>query len=168
MTTRSPRIAPPLAAAGVLLLLVLAVCLAAVDGPEPSVQPSPERAGFHIQDTNLGVFLVDSRTGDTRRWYANLEAGRIGWQHFVRPSRVHTCSMDAELPELSGLSRISGSWESWRLSPMARASDNSTAGVMGGHGRVLLGRGFEGVGAPRQPQCITLGRLAPRHYAVPR
>ncbi len=30
------------------------------------------------------------------------------------------------------------------------------------------GRGFEGAGAPRQPQCITLGRLAPRHYAVRR
>ena len=28
--------------------------------------------------------------------------------------------------------------------------------------------GFEGAGAPRQPQCITLGRLAPRHYAVRR
>ena len=28
--------------------------------------------------------------------------------------------------------------------------------------------GFEGAGAPRQPQCITLGRLAPRHLAVRR
>ena len=28
--------------------------------------------------------------------------------------------------------------------------------------------GFEGAGAPRQPQCITLGRLAPLHLAVRR
>ena len=37
-----------------------------------------------------------------------------------------------------------------------------------GQGRALPGRGFEGAGAPRQPQCMTLGRLAPRHYAVRR
>ena len=40
--------------------------------------------------------------------------------------------------------------------------------MMGGAGGVPPGRGFEGAGAPRQPQCITLGRLAPRHYAVRR
>ena len=28
--------------------------------------------------------------------------------------------------------------------------------------------GFEGAGAPRQPHCMTLGRLAPRHYALRR
>ena len=39
---------------------------------------------------------------------------------------------------------------------------------MGGQRGVPPGRGFEGAGAPRQPQCITLGRLAPRHYAVRR
>ena len=38
----------------------------------------------------------------------------------------------------------------------------------GGQGRTFPGRGFEGAGAPRQPQCITLGRLAPRHYALRR
>ena len=26
--------------------------------------------------------------------------------------------------------------------------------------------GFEGAGAPRQPQCLTLGRLAPLYYAL--
>ncbi len=41
-------------------------------------------------------------------------------------------------------------------------------GVFGGPGGTPPGRGFEGAGAPRQPQCITLGRLAPRHYAVRR
>jgi len=75
--------------------------LAASDSPSPDVQLSAvqEQAGFHIQNTSLGVFLVDSRTGDTWKWYANLDAGRIGWQYFARPSRIHTCSMDAELPE---------------------------------------------------------------------
>ena len=38
----------------------------------------------------------------------------------------------------------------------------------GGPGQRSPGRGFEGAGAPRQPQCITLGRLAPLHYAVRR
>ena len=32
---------------------------------------------------------------------------------------------------------------------------------MGGPGERSPGSGFEGAGAPRQPQCITLGRLAP-------
>ena len=36
-------------------------------------------------------------------------------------------------------------------------------GRWGGQGSAPAGRGFEGAGAPRQPQCITLGRLAPRH-----
>ena len=52
--------------------------------------------------------------------------------------------------------------------PSPGSSTGSRAGVMGGQGRSLPGRGFEGAGAPRQPQCITLGRLAPRHYAVRR
>ena len=39
---------------------------------------------------------------------------------------------------------------------------------MGGQGSAPSGRGFEGAEPPRQPQCITLGRLAPRHYAVRR
>ena len=39
--------------------------------------------------------------------------------------------------------------------------------MMGGRGS-SPGRGFEGAGAPRQPQCNTLGRLAPLHYAVRR
>ena len=39
---------------------------------------------------------------------------------------------------------------------------------MGGLGESSPRSGFEGAGAPRQSQCITLGRLAPRHYAVRR
>ena len=42
------------------------------------------------------------------------------------------------------------------------------APVMGGPGESSPRSGFEGAGAPRQPQCITLGRLAPRHLAVRR
>ena len=38
----------------------------------------------------------------------------------------------------------------------------------GARGGLSPGRGFEGAGAPRQPQCVTLGRLAPRHYALRR
>ncbi len=52
--------------------------------------------------------------------------------------------------------------------PPSWEREKGAAGVMGGQGRVPPGRGFEGAGAPRQPQCITLGRLAPRHYAVRR
>ena len=36
----------------------------------------------------------------------------------------------------------------------------------GGSGGVPPGSGFEGAGAPRQPQCMTLGRLAPLYYAL--
>ncbi len=46
--------------------------------------------------------------------------------------------------------------------------EGTAAGVMEGPGESSPRRGFEGAGAPRQPQCITLGRLAPRHYAVRR
>ena len=42
------------------------------------------------------------------------------------------------------------------------------APVMGGPGESSPRSGFEGAGAPRQPQCITLGRLAPPHLAVRR
>ena len=62
--------------------------------------------------------------------------------------------------------------------PVAVASGAIEASVMGegeGSGGVMEGpgessprSGFEGAGAPRQPQCITLGRLAPRHYALRR
>ena len=41
--------------------------------------------------------------------------------------------------------------------------------VEGAQGRVLpRSGGFEGAGAPRQPQCMTLGRLAPLYYALRR
>ena len=43
-----------------------------------------------------------------------------------------------------------------------------SGGGDGGQGGVAPGRGFEGAGAPRQPQCRTLGRLAPRHFALRR
>ena len=43
-----------------------------------------------------------------------------------------------------------------------------SGGGDGGLGERSLRWGFEGAGAPRQPQCTTLGRLAPRHYAVRR
>ena len=46
--------------------------------------------------------------------------------------------------------------------------EKGAAGVMEGPGESSPRSGFEGAGAPRQPQCITLGRLAPRHYAVRR
>ena len=65
------------------------------------------------------------------------------------------------------------------ITPVAVASRAIEASVMGegegsgggdggDMGSAPPGRGFEGAGAPRQPQCITLGRLAPRHYAVRR
>ena len=43
-----------------------------------------------------------------------------------------------------------------------------SGGGDGGPGESSPRSGFEGAGAPRQPQCITLGRLAPRHLAVRR
>ena len=59
----------------------------------------------------------------------------------------------ASLPSLSRLAPSRPpSWE----------REKGAAGVMGGQGRAPPSRGFEGAGAPRQPQCITLGRLAPR------
>ena len=50
----------------------------------------------------------------------------------------------------------------------SREREKGAARVMGGPGERSPRSGFEGAGAPRQPQCITLGRLAPRHYAVRR
>lgn len=89
MTTRRFLPSLPLAVA-LLLLLVLAVGLASGDSPEPSPRPSPEpvRAGFHIQNTDFRVFLVDSRTGDTWKWYVTRESGDIksmGWQYHAVP-----------------------------------------------------------------------------------
>ena len=49
-----------------------------------------------------------------------------------------------------------------------KGEGEGSGGGDGGPGERSPGRGFEGAGAPRQPQCITLGRLAPRHYAVRR
>ena len=43
-----------------------------------------------------------------------------------------------------------------------------SGGGDGGPGERSLRSGVRRGGAPRQPQCITLGRLAPRHYAVRR
>ena len=45
--------------------------------------------------------------------------------------------------------------------PPSWEGQKRAAGVMGGPGERSPGSGFEGAGAPRQPQCITLGRLAP-------
>ncbi len=49
-----------------------------------------------------------------------------------------------------------------------KGEGEGSGGGDGGPVESFPGRGFEGAGAPRQPQCITLGRLAPRHYALRR
>ena len=46
--------------------------------------------------------------------------------------------------------------------------ETEAAGVMEGPGESSPRSGVRRGGAPRQPQCITLGRLAPRHFAVRR
>ena len=50
----------------------------------------------------------------------------------------------------------------------SREREKGAAGVMGGPGESSPRSGVRRGGAPRQPQCITLGRLAPRHYALRR
>ena len=88
MITRSLRINPLLAAVGVLLLVVLAVSLAHSETGSSPPDHDPARGGFHIQGTNLGVFLVDSRTGDTWKWFYNHEEGSMGWQYHAVPAPI--------------------------------------------------------------------------------
>ena len=59
-------------------------------------------------------------------------------------------------------------WREFQPRPRSWQREKGVAGVMEGPGESPPGRGFEGAGAPRQPQRIILGRLAPRHYAVRR
>ena len=103
MTTRSPRINPLLAAVGVLLLLALSVSLAHSETGSSTPDHDPDRGGFHIQGTDLGVFLVDSRTGDTWKWYVDRSASGditgMGWQHHAIPVPIggNTLQEQAEL-----------------------------------------------------------------------
>ena len=91
MTTRSPGINPLLAAVGALLLVALAVSLAHSKTGSSPPDPDPARGGFHIQGTDLGVFLVDSRTGDTWKWFYNHEEGSMGWQYHTVPAPIGGC-----------------------------------------------------------------------------
>ena len=52
--------------------------------------------------------------------------------------------------------------------PRSWEREKGAAGVMEGPGERSPRSGVRRAGAPRQPQCITLGRLAPRHYALRR
>ena len=88
MTTRSPRINPLPAAVAVLLLVALAVSLAHSETGSGPPERRPERSGFHIQGTDLGVFLVDSRTGDTWKWFYNHDEGSMGWQYHAVPAPI--------------------------------------------------------------------------------
>ena len=61
-------------------------------GTVEAVPQGVEESGYFVlEDTRLGVFLVNQATGDTWRWFFNQKENRSGWQYFDRPSRIHTC-----------------------------------------------------------------------------
>ena len=85
-------------------------------------------------------------------------------------------SSDSDTPAARALPRHSASSaaDTRTVAVASRAIEVSVTGegegggVIGGPGGNSPGSGFEGAGAPRQPQCITLGRLAPLYYALRR
>ena len=78
---------------------------------------------------------------------------------------------------MPGNEKVQPARQSWRIQGGDRTPSNATpaweretgaAGVMEGPGERSPRSGVRRGGAPRQPQCTTLGRLAPRHYALRR
>ena len=58
--------------------------------------------------------------------------------------------------------------DQWEQAIPSRERETGAAGVMEGPGESSPRSGVRRGGAPRQTQCITLGRLAPRHFALRR
>lgn len=49
-----------------------------------------------IVDTDLGNILLNTRTGDTWKWYSVHadDGSRMGWQYFVLPNKIHGCTAE--------------------------------------------------------------------------
>ena len=128
-------------------------------------RPRPERDGAAISTSGgQGRAVLWVSTFQTGGWTSKVDMISTTPTLFSQRAGPRRCGRKlprnaASPPSLSLLAPSRPpSWE----------REKGAAGVMGGQGGVSPGRGFEGAGAPRQPQCITLGRLAPRHCAVRR
>ena len=140
-----------------------------------SSDPAQEGQTEHAADPCRGM-IADFRLWGSRRWSrTNAPPKKPQWRTWVARDFNHPnaflsegspCRCGRKLPRNAAsppsLSLLAPS------RPPSWEREKGAAGVMGGQRGVPPGRGFEGAGAPRQPQCITLGRLAPRHYAVRR
>ena len=115
---------------------------------EPTIPVSPQAARPAVSERGIG-----SRRRSGVFWYArDLEIAACPRQS----SRIQGSGHRRTLPRRFSAPSRSRSWE----------REKGAAGVMEGPGERSPRSGVRRGGAPRQPQCITLGRLAPRHYAV--
>ena len=64
-------------------------------GPRVEAQSVPADR-FTIVDTDLGNILLNTRTGDTWKWYSvsTDNGSNMGWQYFALPKQIHSCSAD--------------------------------------------------------------------------
>ena len=137
----------------------------AVTGDGPSHTPSPGKSS----GTRAARPWTDRRCPPlrSRRWSrTNAPPKKPRWRTGVARDFNHP---NAFLSEGGALGVVFESFPVASLAPSrppSREREKGAVGVMGGPGERSPRSGFEGAGAPRQPQCITLGRLAPRHYAV--
>ena len=115
----------------------------ATTGPlsEPTIPVSPQTAGPAVPEREIGPGGVSG-------------CSAMPGSEKVQPARQS--------------SRIQGGQDTIERHAGMGEGEGSGGGDGGGQGSAPPGSGVRRGGAPRQPQCITLGRLAPLHYAVRR
>ena len=111
--------------------------------------------------SNGREMIDDFRLWGSRRWSrTNAPPKKPWWRTGVARDFNHP---NAFLSEGGALAVVVEGFPVASRAIEASVMGEGSGGGDGGQGRALPGQGFEGTGAPRQPQCITLGRLAPRH-----
>ena len=125
--------------------------------PGPAIPVSPQTAGPPVPERGIGpggVSGCSAMPGSEK-----VQPARQSWRFQGGQDTIE---------RHAGLDVVMEKIDQWKWAIPSRERETGTAGVMEGPGESSPRSGVRRGRAPRQPQCHTLGRLAPRHFALRR
>ena len=124
---------------------------------EPTISVSPQTAGPLVPERGIGpggVSACSAMPGSEK-----VQPARQSWRFQGGQDTIE---------RHAGLDVVMEKIDPWEQAIPSRERETAAAEVMEGPGESSPRSGVRRGRAPRQPQCITLGRLAPRHFALRR
>ena len=124
---------------------------------EPTIPVSPQTAGPAVPERGIGPGCVSGCPGMPES--EKVQPARQSWRFQGDQDTIE---------RHAGLDVVMEKIDQWEQAIPSREREPAAAGVMEGPGESSPRSGVRRGGAPRQPQCMTLGRLAPLYYALRR